>query len=56
MSLGVDAQKVGGDLYATLGTADRAMYEAKRQGRNCVVVSDSSIAENLGQEELDLPV
>jgi len=56
MSLGVDAQKVGGDLYATLGTADRAMYEAKRQGRNCVVVSDSGVAENLGQEELDLPV
>lgn len=56
MSLGVDAQKVGGDLYATLGSADRAMYEAKRQGRNCVVVSDSGIAENLGQEELDLPV
>lgn len=56
MSLGVDAQKVGGDLYATLGSADRAMYEAKRRGRNCVVTSNADIAEAPSQEELDLPI
>lgn len=56
MSLGVDAQKVGGDLYATLGSADRAMYEAKRRGRNCVVTSDSYTSTDLSQEELDLPI
>ncbi|MEH6617590.1 MAG: diguanylate cyclase [Porticoccus sp.] len=40
MSLGVDAQKPQGDLYFTLGSADRAMYEAKRRGRDCVVAAE----------------
>lgn len=56
MSLGVDAQKVGGDLYATLGAADRAMYEAKRRGRNCMVTSNDDVDKASGQEELDLPI
>ena len=42
MSLGVDAQKPQGDLYATLGSADKAMYEAKRRGRNCVVAAGAN--------------
>ncbi|MDX2349452.1 MAG: GGDEF domain-containing protein [Porticoccus sp.] len=37
MSLGVDAQHSEANLFATLGSADKAMYEAKRKGRNCVV-------------------
>ena len=37
MSLGVGAQQFNDDLYSTLGSADKAMYEAKRRGRNCVV-------------------
>lgn len=39
MSLGVDAQQQNGNLYTTLGSADKAMYEAKHRGKNCVVVA-----------------
>lgn len=39
MSLGVDAQQSKANLFATLGSADKAMYGAKRKGRNCVVVA-----------------
>jgi diguanylate cyclase (GGDEF)-like protein len=39
MSLGVDAQRPKENLFATLGSADKAMYEAKRKGRNCVVTA-----------------
>lgn len=55
MSLGVDAQTVGGDLYATLGSADRAMYEAKRRGRNCVVSAEEDNISDFSQAELELP-
>lgn len=55
MSLGVDAQTVGGDLYATLGSADQAMYEAKHRGRNCVVVADKNELSTASQAELELP-
>ena len=55
ISLGLDSQPVGGDLYATLGSADRAMYEAKHRGRNCVVTAEENDSPEGGQVELELP-
>lgn len=55
MSIGVDAQSVGGDLYATLGSADRAMYEAKHRGRNCLVTAEENDKPDFSQVELELP-
>lgn len=55
MSIGVDAQPVGGNLYTTLGSADQAMYEAKSRGRNCIVTAEENDNPEFNQAELELP-
>lgn len=44
VSIGWTAHQVGETLETTLARADSALYEAKRQGRNCVVLKTARAA------------
>jgi diguanylate cyclase (GGDEF)-like protein len=48
LSIGVAEYRAGGSVEAALADADRALYRAKHNGRNCVECSRTSASSSLG--------